>query len=181
MKLIFTILILISFLKLEAQKYTASWTGWGHTSYTIQQGRDSLSWSTIGSVTGSIASANYSYTIPAANYYYRVKADKDTTKALYLPETLNIKNPPPGKGKTKVQIQSLSVKVLPDMHFVIESPRSEQLEYNLYDIAGRKLSHSLINVFYGTNEFYDSKPIIQGIYYATFQGYFDFIPVKIIR
>ncbi|HXS58994.1 MAG TPA: hypothetical protein VN726_22880 [Hanamia sp.] len=179
MKLLLTILTLIS--TCQAQKYTASWTGWGHLSYQVQQGRDSLSWSTIGNVTGSIASANYSYTIPAANYYYRVKADKDTTKALYLPETLDIKNPPPAKGKTKVQIQSLSVKVLPQMHFIIESPRSEQLEYNLYDIAGRKLSHSLINVFIGTNEFHDSRPIIQGVYYATFQGYFDFIPVKIIR
>src|SRR6185312_502674 len=140
MKLLLTILTLIS--TCQAQKYTASWTGWGHTLYQVQQGRDSLNWATIGNVTGSIASANYSYTIPAANYYYRVKADKDTTKALYLPETLNIKN-----------------------------PRSEQLEYNLYDIAGRKLSHRLINVFYGTNEFYDSKPVVQGVYYATFQGY----------
>lgn len=180
MRLLLTILAIVS--TVQAQKYTASWTGWGHTLYQVQQGRDSLSWSTIGNVTGSIASANYVYIIPAANYYYRVKADQDTTKALYLSETLGIQIPPKVK-KDKPQIENLSIRLLDgsQLHFVIESPRSEPLTYNLYDMAARKLNSQVVPVFIGSNNFYDSKPIVRGVYFATFQGYFDFIPIKIIR
>lgn len=179
MKFLTTILLLLS--TCYGQKYVANWTGWGHTSYTIQQGIDSLHWSSIGTVNGQLAVNSYQFTIPGANYYYRVVADRDSTAALFVPQALIIN----GHGKTKITktaIQTLSVKFFSgsQLHFQIESTRTEQLQYSLYDITGRKLSAKTVPVFIGMNDFYDERPSVRGIYYASFQGYFDMITAKIM-
>jgi hypothetical protein len=180
LKLPLTILLLIS-LTANSQSYVASWTGWGHLSYQIQQAIDTNRWQTIGTVNGQIAQNNYQFTVPGPTYYYRIKADKDSTKAILVSEVLSIKNPP-SKGK-KSRIQALSVKVsVTDMiHYTIESPQVQQMRYSLYDITGRKIKEMQVNLHEGTNEIYDSRPVVRGIYYSQFVGYFDFITAKIIN
>lgn len=179
MKFFLTILTLFT-LSCSAQPYVANWTGAGHSLYLVQQGKDSLNWTTIGTVVGQPSSSTYQFTIPGPTYYYRIKADGDTTCAILVAEVLSIKNPPPAHGK-KSTIQTLSVKVSVSnrIHYSIESQRDQLMTYSLYDITGRKLSYRLINLHEGTNEVYDSKPIVRGIYYAQFVGYFDMITVKI--
>ena len=179
MKLILTIL-LFSFLKSEAQ-YTANWTGWGHSIYEVQQGLDSSNWVTIGKVNGQTCTANYQYNIPAVNYYYRVKADKDSTKAILVSEVLSVKTPPAKGKKTRIQTLSVKVMVTDKIHYQIESPEMQQMNYSLYDITGRKLTYRLIPLHEGTNDAYDSRPITKGIYYAQFVGYFNSITAKIIN
>jgi hypothetical protein len=179
-KLLFTILLFISF-KLEAQPYVANWTGWGHNSYQVQQGRDSINWITIGTVAGQLDAKTYQFTIPGPNYYYRIKADQDTTCAILVAEVLSIKNTP-AKGKNKKLIQNLSVKIMvgSQIHYQIESPEPEQMQYSLYDIMGRKIRSRMINLHAGQNDFFDQKPAT-GIYYGSFEGYFNHLTVKFIN
>lgn len=179
MKLILTILF-FSFLQTDAQ-YVANWTGWGHSVYEVQQGLDSNNWITIGRVNGQLATANYQYTVPSVNYYYRIKADKDSTKAILIAEVLSIKTPPAKGKKTRIQNLSVKVSVGSQIHYTISSPRSEMMNYSLYDITGRKLREKEVFVHEGINEMFDEKPAVQGIYYSQFIGYFDLITTKIIR
>lgn len=180
MKLLFTIVTLLT-LNCQAQ-YTAYWTGWGHTSYEVQQGLDSTHWTTIGQVSGELAVTDYSYDLPAVNYYYRIKADKDSSQALLVAETLNIKNNPPAHGKTKTRIATLSVKVSVEsqIHYTIQSQRDQLMTYSLYDIQGRKLTSKLVPLHIGVNDFFDRKPDVFGVYYGTFEGYFDFVTTQFI-
>jgi hypothetical protein len=178
-KILFIILTALT-LNCSAQ-YTAFWTGWGHKSYEVQQGLDSLNWTTIGTVNGQLAVSDYSFDLPATNYYYRVKADKDSSQALLVSETLNIKNNPPAKGKTKTRIATLSVKVNvgSQIHYTIESQRDQLITYSLYNNMGQKIASKLVPLHIGQNEVYDRKPDSWGVYYGTFEGYFDFVTVKV--
>jgi hypothetical protein len=180
-KFIVAILLFISF-KLGAQPYVANWTGSGHSLYLVQQGKDSLNWTTIGTVSGQLAVSDYSYDLPAVNYYYRVKADKDSSQALLVTETLGIKNNPPAKGKTKTRIATLSVKVSVEsqIHYTIQSQRDQLMTYSLYDAIGRKVSSKLVPLHIGVNDFFDRKPDVFGVYYGTFEGYFDFVTTQFI-
>jgi hypothetical protein len=127
--------------------------------------------------------SDYSFDLPATNYYYRIKADKDSSQALLVPATLNIKNNPPAHGKTKTRIQTLSVKVSvrSQLHYTIESQRDQLMTYSLYDMTGRKLTSKLVPLHIGANDFFDRKPETMGVYYGTFEGYFDYLPVKIMN
>lgn len=178
MKLLVTILTFLT-LNCSAQQYVANWTGWGHTSYQIQQGRDSVNWITIGQIQGQLSKSTYQFTVPGATYYYRIIADKDSTCAILVPEVLSIPHGHKIRAK-KTSITSMNVKVLmgSQIHYRIETPRSEQVRYGLFDMMGRKISGRNINLFPGVNDVFDKKPI-RGVYYGTFQGYFDFITVKV--
>lgn len=178
MKFLVTILLFISF-KPEAQPYVANWTGSGHSLYLVQQGKDSLNWTTIGTVAGQLSNT-YQFTIPGPTYYYRIKADQDTTCAILVAEVLSIKNPPPAHGK-KSTIQTLSVKVSVSnrIHYTIESQRDQLMTYSLYNNMGQKITSKPVSLHIGVNDFYDDKPAF-GVYYATFQGYFDFATTQFI-
>jgi hypothetical protein len=180
-KFIVAILLFISF-KLGAQPYVANWTGAGHSLYLVQQGKDSLNWTTIGTVAGQLNSSTYQFTIPGPSYYYRIKADQDSTCAILVAEVVSIKNPSPAHGK-KSTIQTLSVKVSVSnrIHYTIESQRDQLMTYSLYDMTGRKLSSKLVPLHIGVNDFFDRKPDVFGVYYGTFEGYFDFVSVKIMN
>ena len=172
MKLLFIILISFLFTNSNAQ-YTAIWTGWGHTSYQVQKGMDSLHWTTIGTVSGQLATADYQYSLADANYYYRIKADKDSSQAILVSEVLSIKTPPAKGKKTRIQTLSVKVSVTDRIHYTIESPQMQQMQYSLYDITGRKIRERTVNLREGTNEIFDQKPAVNGIYYGQFVGYFD--------
>jgi hypothetical protein len=158
----------------------ANWTGAGHSLYLVQQGKDSLNWTTIGTVVGQ-PSNTYQFTIPGPTYYYRIKADEDTTCAILVAEVLSIKNPPPAHGK-KSTIQTLSVKVSVSnrIHYSIESQRDQLMTYSLYNNMGQKITSKPVSLHIGVNDFYDQKPAF-GVYYGTFEGYFDFVSVKIMN
>jgi hypothetical protein len=178
-KFLLTILTLFISFKLEAQPYVANWTGAGHSLYLVQQGKDSLNWTTIGTVAGQLSSSTYQFTIPGPTYYYRIKADQDTTCAILVAEV--VKNPPPAHGK-KTSIQTLSVKVSVSnrIHYTIESQRDQLMTYSLYDMTGRKVSSKLVPLHIGVNDFFDRKPDVFGVYYGTFEGYFDFVTTQFI-
>lgn len=167
----------------KSQNYVANWTGWGHTEYMVQQATDTSSWTTINVVTGTLAKTNYQCVIPGATFYYRIKADNDSTSALLVGETLGIKNNPPAHGKTKTRIATLSVKVSVEsqIHYTIQSQRDQLMTYSLYDATGRKVRSKLVPLHIGQNDFFDRKPAVLGVYYGTFEGYFDFITLKIIN
>jgi hypothetical protein len=83
MKYIFTILVLLS-TNLFAQNYVAQWTSSLHTNYEVQQSSDGINWKTIGNVRGEILEKTYQYIIPGPGYFYRVKADSQQSKVIFL-------------------------------------------------------------------------------------------------
>jgi hypothetical protein len=175
-KFLFTILLFISF-KLGAQPYVANWTGSGHSLYLVQQGKDSLNWTTIGTIAGQLNSSTYQFTIPGPTYYYRIKADGDTTCAILVAEV--VKNPQPAHGKKSIQTLSVKVSVSNRIHYTIESQRDQLMTYSLYNSMGQKITSKPVSLHIGVNDFYDSKPVF-GVYYGTFEGYFDFVTTQFI-
>ena len=178
MKFILTILTLF-FLKADAQPYVASWTGQGFSKYEIQQAIDTNNWNTIGTIAGKSSIYNYTFNVPGPTFFYRIKADQYCTKPILISEVLSIKNPSKGK-KSRIEKLTVKVSVESEIHYTIESPQPQQMQYSLYDMSGRRLSEKTINLQTGTNTFSDKKPNT-GIYYGQFVGYFDCVTTKIIN
>lgn len=180
MKLILVILPFL-FFQANAQQYVANWSGWGHSMYHIQYGLDSSHWVTLDSLPGIMDSSDYQFDIPVNNFYYRVTAGKDTTCALFTPEALSISTDSLFTApNTRVTTLDISVQVTSQLHFTIKSPQSQSMAYELYDAIGRLIHRGQINLFKGTNNFFDSKPVAKGVYYAQFVGYFNTVTLKLI-
>lgn len=159
----------------KSQPYVIYWTGAGHTSYQVQQGRDSLNWNTIGTVNGTLATTNYQYTIPGPTYYYRIKANSDSSQAIMVAETLSIKKGGSSSGgHKKPKLIALSIKANTtgsDINYTILSPQPQQLIYMLYNVGGQLITKQTINLYTGTNIFKDTRPIVKGMYFGQFTGY----------
>jgi hypothetical protein len=179
MKTILTILLFIS-TAVSGQPYVANWSGSGHTLYKVQQSIDTAFWITVATVAGTTSEAGYQCNIPGATYYYRVIADKDSTPALLVDEALSIQQNN-GHGHTKTAITQLSIKVTvdADIHYTILSPKTQPMDYQLYDIAGREISNRKLFLYKGQNDIFDRRPPASGVYIAGFSNYFNKITIKI--